>query len=98
MENETNNLAEAATKNIDGILMLAAGVSVQMVADQYQQQENFAKAQRSKWSEQILELERLISESHNWNIYKVLYKGEYGDYREYVNKVAEELRYRNACG
>ena len=64
--------------------VLSAGI-VSEIADQYEEQVR------------IKELEQLISSSMNKPIYNLLYKPEYGDYRQFVEEVAKELRRRNAC-
>lgn len=88
---------EALLNKISSNLMLSAGVSVNDIANKYQEQERNEKAYRADIDEKILELQEQYINSINANIYKFLYKPEYGDYREYVQKVADELRRRNAC-
>lgn len=76
--------------------VLAAGV-VSEIADQYEEQVRLEQLYREDKERKIKELEQLISSSRNKPIYKLLYKAEYGDYRQFVEQVAEELRRRNAC-
>ena len=42
----------------------------------------------------IKELEKQLQESHEKNIYALIYKQEYGDYKEFVEHVTERLRVR----
>lgn len=76
--------------------VLAAGV-VSEIADQYEEQVRLERLYQEDKKQKIKELERLISSSMNKPIYKLLYKPEYGDYRQFVEQVAVELRLRNAC-
>ena len=76
--------------------VLAAGV-VSEIADQYEEQVRLEKLYQEDKERKIKELEQLISSSKNKSIYKLLYKTEYGDYRQFVEAVAAELRRRNAC-
>ena len=76
--------------------VLAAGV-VSEIADQYEEQVRLERLYRQDKERTIKELKQLISSSRNKPIYKLLYKAEYGDYRQFVEQVAEELRRRNAC-
>ena len=76
--------------------VLDAGV-VSEIADQYEEQVRFEKLYQEDKERKIEELEQLISRSKNKPIYKLLYKPEYGDYRQFVEDVAAELRRRNAC-
>lgn len=76
--------------------VLAAGV-VSEIADQYEEQVRLEQLYREDKERKIKELEQLISSSMNKPIYKLLYKAEYGDYKQFVEQVAVELRRRNAC-
>jgi hypothetical protein len=76
--------------------VLAAGVVV-AIADQYEEQLRLEKLYQQDKKEKIKELELMISNSMNANIYKKFYKPEYGDYRQYTEEVAKELRRRHAC-
>ena len=76
--------------------VLAAGVAV-AIADQYEEQVRLEKLYQQDKKEKIKELELMISNSMNANIYKRFYKPEYGDYRQYTEEVAKELRRRHAC-
>ena len=80
----------------DANTVLAAGV-VSEIANQYEEQVRLEKLYREDKEQKIKELEQLISSSMNKPIYKLLYKPEYGDYRQFVEDVAAELRRRNAC-
>ncbi len=73
---------------------LAAGV-VSEIADQYEEQLRIEQLYREDKERKIKELQQLISGSFNKQIYKLLYKPEYGDYRQFVEQVAKELRGRN---
>ena len=77
--------------------VLAAGV-VSEIADQYEEQVRLEQLYREDKECKIKELQQLINSSFNRPIYKLLYKPEYGDYRQFVEQVASELRGRNACG
>jgi len=93
MEHETTSNQE--TPPIANVL-LAAGVLTE-IAIQYEEQWMQVKELQADLSRRIKDLEeRLINEGQR-PIYKMLYKPEYGDYREYVELVAKELRGRNAC-
>ena len=76
--------------------VLDAGM-VSEIADQYEEQVRFEKLYQEDKERKIEELEQLISRSKNKPMYKLLYKPEYGDYRQFVEDVAAELRRRNAC-
>ena len=76
--------------------VLVAGV-VSEIADQYEEQVRLEKLYQEEKKQKIKELELMISNSKNKPIYKLLYKPEYGDYRQFVEQVAVELRRRNAC-
>lgn len=80
----------------DDNAVLAAGV-VSEIADQYEEQVRLEKLYQEDKKQKIKELEQMISSSMNKPIYKLLYKPEYGDYRQFVEDVAKELRRRNAC-
>ena len=76
--------------------VLSAGV-VSEIADKYEEQVRLEELYQEDKKQKIKELEQLISSSMNKPIYKLLYKPEYGDYRQFVERVAAELRGRNAC-
>ena len=76
--------------------VLEAGF-VSEIADQYEEQVRFERLYQEDKERKIEELKQLISSSKNKPIYKLLYKPEYGDYRQFVEDVAVELRCRNAC-
>ena len=67
---------------------------VSVIADQYVEQLRLEKIYQQDKQDKIAELERMIIGSLNTNIYKKLYKQEYGTYRQYVEEVARELRRR----
>lgn len=88
---------EITTSNLNSTnAVLAAGV-VSEIADQYEEQVRIEKLYQEDKERKIKELEQLISSSRNKSIYRLLYKPEYGDYRQFVEEVAKELRRRNAC-
>jgi hypothetical protein len=76
--------------------VLAASV-VSEIADQYEEQVKLEKIYQEDKRQRIKELEQLIISSMNKPIYNLLYKPEYGDYRQFAEQVAVELRRRNAC-
>ena len=92
---ENNTLTNHENGN-DANRLLAAGV-LSEIADQYEEQVRLEKLYQEDKKQKIKELEQLISSSMNKPIYKLLYKPEYGDYRQFVEEVAKELRRRNAC-
>jgi len=73
--------------------VLSAGV-VSEIADQYEEHVRLEKLYQEDKKQKIKELELMISNSMNKPIYKLLYKPEYGDYRQFVEQVAVELRRR----
>lgn len=76
--------------------VLEAGV-VSEIADQYEEHVRIEELYQEEKRQKIKELEQLIISSMNKPIYNLLYKPEYGDYRQFVEEVAKELRRRNAC-
>ena len=76
--------------------VLAAGM-VSVIADQYEEQVRFERLYQEDKERKIKELEQLINSLKNKPIYKLLYKPEYGDYMQFVEDVASELRRRNDC-
>ena len=74
--------------------VLSAGV-VSEIADQYEEQIMLENLYQEDKKQKIKELEQMISNSMNANIYKKFYKSEYGDYRQYVELIAKELRRRH---
>ena len=89
---ETTNTHEPAN-GVYGVL--PAGM-VSEIADQYEEQVRLEKLYQEDKERKIEELKQLINSSKNKPIYKLLYKPEYGDYRQFVEDVAAELRRRNA--
>ena len=69
---------------------------VSEIADKYEEQVRLEKIYQEDKKQKIKELELMISNSKNKPIYELLYKPEYGDYRQFVEQVAVELRRRNA--
>ena len=59
---------------------------------EYRKLERNEIANRESYRERINELENLIQSSHEAPIYKLIYKTEYGDYRQFVQIVSQELR------
>ena len=96
MENKSTNVHTGTTAQTDANTVLAAGV-VSEIANQYEEQVRLEKLYREDKEQKIKKLEQLISSSMNKPIYKLLYKPKYGDYRQFVEDVAAELRRRNAC-
>ncbi len=94
--NTEQNFQNSTEARNDGNTVLAAGV-VSEIADQYEEQVMREKIYQEDKRQKIKELEKLISSSMNKPIYKLIYKPEYGDYRQFVKEVAAELRRRNAC-
>ena len=70
-------------------------VVVVVIADQYEEQIMLENLYQEDKKQKIKELEQMISNSMNANIYKKFYKSEYGDYRQYVELIAKELRRRH---
>jgi hypothetical protein len=68
---------------------------ISQIADQYQKEVELEEIFQNDKRNQIKELTQLIINSINKPIYELLYKEEYGDYREYCELVAKELRRRN---
>jgi hypothetical protein len=72
--------------------------TIRKIANEYEEQERLEEAYRQDLENKIKELNQLILNSQQLRMpYRLLYKPEYGDYRTYVAKVAEELRRRNDC-
>lgn len=95
MDNLQNNQkSDAAPMGYD--TMLPAGV-ISQLADQYEEQERAEEQFREEKRQRIKELQELISNSFNAPIYKLIYKPEYGDFRQFSELVAKELRSRHAC-
>lgn len=80
---------------MDDQRVLSAGI-VDKIADEYEEQDRIEKAYREDLENKVKELDQMILNSQNRMRYKLLYKPEYGDYRDFVEKVAEELRRRDA--
>ena len=93
MENKVENKQLSSN---DGNTVLSVGI-ISAIADEYEEQVRLEKLYREDKKQKIKELEQLINNSINKPIYKLIYKPEYGDYRQFVVEVAKELRCRNAC-
>lgn len=65
------------------------------IADRYEQEVELEKQFQEEKRKQIKALEKLIVSSIHRPIYEFLYESKYGDFREYANKVASELRQRD---
>jgi len=75
-----------------------SAIVVSEIADQYEEQVRSEKLYQEDKKQKIKELEHMIMSSMNKPIYKLLYNPyEHGDYRQFVEQVAKELRGRNAC-
>lgn len=61
----------------------------------YRDQEFTADLQREAAAKRIRAAEQEIINSYNANHYAVIYKPEYGDYADFVEKLAAELRKPN---
>ena len=70
---------------------------VSAIADEYQKRKIYAKESRDNIESKIKKLQEEHASLFNCPIYEWLYKPEYGDYRNYVEAVANELRRRNTC-
>ena len=68
---------------------------LQMLADEYEKQALFEENYRKEKEKQINSLKLLIASSYERPIYKLIYKEEYGDFREFAEQVAKVLRKRN---
>lgn len=93
---KTENLSSEPVTANSVNTVLSAGI-ISQIADQYEKEVEIEKQFQEEKRKQIKELEQLIISSLHKPIYKLLYKEEYGDYREYSESVAKELRRRNAC-
>ena len=61
----------------------------------YKEQEAIESNERAYFQKQINELEIKWAASFNKNIYKLIYKPEYGNYIEFCNLIASRLRKEN---
>jgi hypothetical protein len=68
---------------------------IKKVADQYEEQVRFMKAQQQEIKNQIQQLNYEYNQLGNKNFYNLLYRSEFGDYRQFVEDIAKELRKRN---
>lgn len=91
---QNNQKSDAAPMGYD--TLLPAGV-ISQLADEYEQHVRMEEQYREDKMKQINELQQLISSSFNKPIYKLLYRPEYGDFRQFSEAVAKELRSRHAC-
>lgn len=76
--------------------LLPAGV-ISQLADEFEEKERLEEQYREDKRIKIKELEQLITSSFNKPIYKLIYKHEYGDFRQFSEIIAKELRSRHAC-
>jgi hypothetical protein len=58
----------------------------------YKIQEEAEVTNRIVIIEEIHELEKQLQDSHEKNLYALIYKPEYGNYKKFVNDVAKRLR------
>jgi len=58
----------------------------------YKYQVSCEKLLRDQLQKEINDLVKRQNESHNVNIYRFLYRGEYGEYHNFVELLAAELR------
>ena len=65
------------------------------LADQYEEHVRLEKLYQEDKARKIKELEQQIVSSINKPIYSLLYKPEFGNYKQFVEIVASELRRRN---
>jgi len=91
---QNNQKSDATPMGYDTVL--PAGV-ISQLADEYEEQVRLEELYRKDKMQQIKELQQLISNSFNKPIYKLIYKPEYGDFRQFSEQVAKELRSRHAC-
>jgi len=70
-------------------------IDIKKITDQYQEQEKSERQIRASLNDQILDLEHKIDQSFKKNLYNLIYRSEFGDYKEFVEAVAKELRQRN---
>ena len=66
--------------------------AVQSYLTQYEAEQTYRAVIQGK----ISELEKQLQESQEKNLYMLIYKREYGDYKKFVEHVAERLRVINA--
>ena len=67
---------------------------IKKAADEYKEQDRLIDLYRQDLMRKIKKLEDKICDTYHRSHYKIVYKKEYGDYREFVEKVAAELRRR----
>lgn len=91
---QNNQKSDAAPMGYD--TLLPAGV-ISQLADEYEEQVRLEEQYREDKRIKINELEQLITSSFNKPIYKLIYKPEYGDFRQFAEIIAKELRSRHAC-
>ena len=88
-------LVEKITSITNSTNKVLAASLLSEIANQYEEQVRLENIYREDKEIKIKELEQLIISSFNKPIYKLLYKPEYGDYREFVEQLSMELRRRN---
>jgi hypothetical protein len=67
---------------------------ISQIVDQYKLQENLQRREIDYLESEILKLKIQQNKEFKKPIYALLYKPEYGDYYEFFEKIAEELRKR----
>ena len=65
---------------------------LKQAVEDFKTQEYFANLERESAAKRIKAAEEEIINSYNRNHYSIIYKPEYGDYNEFVEQVAAELR------
>jgi len=65
---------------------------LKQIAKEYEQQNKLEELHRKELQLQIDKLVKEQGDSCNKNLFKLLYKPEYGEYDEFVRNLAEELR------
>lgn len=60
--------------------------------EKYIEIDNFEKIFRISKTEQIRQIEEVIASSYRRDIYRKVFKEKYGDFREFRERLAQELR------
>ena len=66
--------------------------TINFLVEEYTRLNESEKEYRKDLVNQIKKLNEDFSESLNKSIYKLIYKEEYGDYRKFVESIAEKMR------
>ena len=66
--------------------------TIKKVVEEYKEQDRAGCMYRLALDKEIDRLRGLRKLSHDKILYMILYKGEYGDYHEFVETIAKELR------